>query len=144
MNTPRLAPCFLAIGILFCAACATAPPAAQQLSASPVSCRTLDTQGEPDPVLNRENPTLCGTAEQWQELDRHMALTRAGITCRDSGTTQEVCMTAEQWRQAQLQTRARRLTTASSSMPYTPMDPPVSQSITDNFPFYPATTCCGP
>jgi beta-lactamase regulating signal transducer with metallopeptidase domain len=44
---------------------------------------------------------LCGTADQWAEFDRRVALINEGVICRWAPTRRgQVCMTEEQWRVA--------------------------------------------
>jgi hypothetical protein len=65
------------------------------------SCRKVITQ------QNKEGAVMCGTAEQWAELDRRVAAMNAGVTCRQPKTPNELCMNAEQWKQYDKQARDR-------------------------------------
>jgi hypothetical protein len=123
---PLVAFSLTALVVLLAAGCAGAPPAAEPLAqaSGETTCRAMVLPGA------EEETTLCGTAEQWVELERRVALIEAGVTCRWAPTpSQELCYTEAQWEQHDRQLRNQReaermgeqaraaASAASSSMP---------------------------
>jgi hypothetical protein len=106
--------------------CATvAPPASQtglQLRAD-ASCRELSA---PDGKTQK----YCGSAEQWAEFDRRIALIQAGVTCRWANTSHELCLNASQWKTYEL--RRSSVSDAASMVQMRPTGGPYDNGVSSS------------
>lgn len=112
MTFAASAPAALGAACLLLAGCAGAPATQTSFSAPPeaqTDCRDVIPPGE------TEIRNLCGTPEQWAELDRRLALVEAGVTCREmltgssSNVYKTLCYTPEQWAEFERQQAAESI-----------------------------------
>ncbi len=82
--------CAAALAALCLAGCAGTPVQKPVAAAADVTCHNVSSNGR--------STAYCGTAAQWQEMNRRIALRDAGVTCRFAHTPNEVCMSQEEWK----------------------------------------------
>lgn len=100
MKVAILAFATLCVFFTLAAGCAGAPVTQNKFNSPDealTDCRDFVGPGETKPR------NVCGTPEQWAELERRIALVEAGVTCREmlTGSTSNVlktfCYTPAQW-----------------------------------------------